>query len=210
VASGGRTFKGQSAEERRAVRRRRLLDAALDIIGTEGWPAATMTAICGRAGLTERYFYESFRDRDALYVALIDEIAQETEAAILTALAAAEGADELTRMRGVTAALLGVLADPRKGRAAMLEGLGSAPLQRRRRAILRSFERLVVARMGQFLGEGGDPVAAADVDLVAVSVVGAVDELLTRRLEGTLDVDDEHFVDHVVRMSQGIALAARR
>ena len=81
-----RTFRGRSAQERRDERRRRLLDAGLDLIGTDGWVSATMTAICGRAGLTERYFYESFSDREALYLALIDEIAHDTETAVVSAL----------------------------------------------------------------------------------------------------------------------------
>ena len=38
---------------------------------------ATMTAICHQAGLTERYFYESFANRDAALVAALDQVTDE-------------------------------------------------------------------------------------------------------------------------------------
>src|SRR5689334_24704619 len=73
----GRSYRGVSAGERAAVRRAALLDAALDLLGGDPPATATMTAICERAGLTERYFYESFRSRDDLLVTLLDEVAEE-------------------------------------------------------------------------------------------------------------------------------------
>ena len=61
-----RPYRGISADERRASRRARLLDAALEEVGERGMAGTTMTAVCARAGLTERYFYESFADRDEM------------------------------------------------------------------------------------------------------------------------------------------------
>jgi AcrR family transcriptional regulator len=86
-----RRYRGISAEERRAARRRQLLDAALEIAGTRGVERTTMTAICSEAGLTERYFYESFDARDQLLLALVDEIAEQVRTAVLTALSDTEG-----------------------------------------------------------------------------------------------------------------------
>ena len=40
---------------------RGLIEAALDVVGARGLAGLTMTAVCARARLTERYFYESFR-----------------------------------------------------------------------------------------------------------------------------------------------------
>ena len=42
-------------------------------MGTEGAAAATMRATCREAALTERYFYESFANRDELLVAVLDD-----------------------------------------------------------------------------------------------------------------------------------------
>ena len=41
----GRPWRGQSPQERRDSRRRRLLDAALDLFGTTGYPATSLTAL---------------------------------------------------------------------------------------------------------------------------------------------------------------------
>src|SRR5690349_12806353 len=110
-----RTFRGQTAEERVAARRQALIDAALDLIGTTGWSSATMTAICSRAGLTERYFYESFRNRDALLVDLLQGLVEQVEAAVL-AVAAETGLTRRERSRRLVDACLHVLLDdPRLG-----------------------------------------------------------------------------------------------
>lgn len=82
-----RSYGGLSAEQRQAVRRARLLDAGLELLGTAGWTATTMTAVCREAGLTERYFYESFADRDALAEAVFDRLAVGAREAILVAVA---------------------------------------------------------------------------------------------------------------------------
>ena len=50
-----------------------------------------MTAICANANLTERYFYESFRNRDELLVTVIDGIADEIRTVTLAAMEAADG-----------------------------------------------------------------------------------------------------------------------
>src|SRR5687767_9668516 len=50
-----RPYKGVSADERRALRREQLMEAGLDVLGSEGIAGLTMTEVCARAGLTERY-----------------------------------------------------------------------------------------------------------------------------------------------------------
>jgi len=53
-------FKGISADDRRTERRNRLVGAAFEIAGTEGAGALGVGRVCLAAGLTKRYFYESF------------------------------------------------------------------------------------------------------------------------------------------------------
>jgi AcrR family transcriptional regulator len=198
TAMVGRTFRGQTAAERAAARRARLLEAALDLIGAEGWPAATMTAICRRAGLTERYFYESFPDREALYLTLLDALAAEVDGAVRAALDA--GGPPEVRLRRTAYALVGVLvADPRKGRAALLEGLGSERLQQRRREVLATFERFVLDEAATVFGAAAP--SREHTHLAAVGLVGAVQELLVRRLDGSLPAGDDALVAHVVRLA---------
>ncbi|HEY4940207.1 MAG TPA: helix-turn-helix domain-containing protein [Rhizomicrobium sp.] len=63
-----RRYSGQSFADRQAERRARLIRAALEVAGRGGLEGASVAAICAQAGLTARYFYESFPSRDAIFV----------------------------------------------------------------------------------------------------------------------------------------------
>lgn len=65
-------WKGRSPQARVAQRRAQLVDAAVELLGTEGVAGLTMRAVCRVAELSPRYFYESFADRDALMLAAFD------------------------------------------------------------------------------------------------------------------------------------------
>jgi AcrR family transcriptional regulator len=65
-------FKGVSADDRRIDRRNRLVRAAFTIAGTEGAGALGVGRVCLAAGLTKRYFYESFASLPELQSAVVD------------------------------------------------------------------------------------------------------------------------------------------
>jgi AcrR family transcriptional regulator len=67
-----RPFRGVSALDRRQNRRRQLVEAAFSIVGTEGTAHLNVGEVCGVAGLTKRYFYESFASMDELGAAVVD------------------------------------------------------------------------------------------------------------------------------------------
>lgn len=67
-----RPFRGISAPERRQSRRRQLVEAAFDLAGTGGAASLGVGEVCGSAGLTKRYFYESFDSIDQLCAAVVD------------------------------------------------------------------------------------------------------------------------------------------
>ncbi|HVK99547.1 MAG TPA: TetR/AcrR family transcriptional regulator [Dongiaceae bacterium] len=70
--SPARTYGGLSEAERVVERRERFLEAGLEVFGTVGLRGATVRALCKTAGLTERYFYESFADTEALFCAVYE------------------------------------------------------------------------------------------------------------------------------------------
>ncbi|WP_373092223.1 TetR/AcrR family transcriptional regulator [Zhongshania sp.] len=82
----GRTYGGESAEERLARQRRQFLDAGLELFGTVGYRATTVRMLCKQAGLTDRYFYKTFTDTEdllaAVYTESLDQIQTEVIAAI--------------------------------------------------------------------------------------------------------------------------------
>ena len=65
-------FRGISADDRRSDRRVRLVEAAFAIAGTEGAGALGVGRVCQEAGLTKRYFYESFASLAELQSAVVD------------------------------------------------------------------------------------------------------------------------------------------
>ena len=80
-----RRYGGASFEDRQSERRDRLVRAAIDVFGRAGRDGATVAALCAEAGLTARYFYESFPNRDALFLAAFRAVQTE----LLTQLALA-------------------------------------------------------------------------------------------------------------------------
>ena len=77
MASATRTYGGVTAGQRRATRRAALIEAALDLFAEEGARAVSKRAVCARARLNDRYFYEHFTDSDALLEAIARDLTAE-------------------------------------------------------------------------------------------------------------------------------------
>lgn len=63
-----RRYGGLTAQERLDRRRAQFLEAGLEIFGTSGYRTATAREVCRLAGLTDRYFHESFASMEDLLV----------------------------------------------------------------------------------------------------------------------------------------------
>jgi AcrR family transcriptional regulator len=66
VPATARSYGGLALEDRVAARRARFIEAGIELFGTQGFRGATVRGICAAAGLTDRYFYESFPTLEAL------------------------------------------------------------------------------------------------------------------------------------------------
>jgi AcrR family transcriptional regulator len=74
AATVTRRYGGVDAAERRRERQRKLIDAGLELFGTRGYHLTTVRDVCAQAGLTERYFYESFKTLGELFDAVYAEL----------------------------------------------------------------------------------------------------------------------------------------
>lgn len=90
----GRTYGGVSPEQRRADRRARLVEAGLALYGSQGFAATSIDAVCVEAGLTKRYFYESFGSAQELLAAVYLDATARVQATVTEAVLAA--GDDLT------------------------------------------------------------------------------------------------------------------
>lgn len=62
------TYGGVIKEERASARREQLLKAATHLIGTKGFKAATVRAVCTESGLAQRYYYETFDNSEDMLI----------------------------------------------------------------------------------------------------------------------------------------------
>lgn len=191
-----RTYGGISAAERRAGRRAALLDAALEIIGTQGVDKLTVAGLCAQAGLNERYYYEQFTGRDAVLTALFDGIAEELANAIVRALQeVAGGSDTRTMAHAAVAAGIHVLTDdPRKAQVALAVSASTPELRSRTLQTIASFANLVAARGIDFYGLG-TPTPDPAIGFRATYLVGGLVQTLTSWLQGDIDMTREQLID---------------
>jgi AcrR family transcriptional regulator len=193
-----RPYRGVSANDRRAERRRRLIEAGLDVLGSEGLTNTTMTAVCARAGLTERYFYESFRDREGLLAAIFDAFAQEAREATRAALEAAPP-DLFTRCRAAAGAIITPLTDdPRRARA-YAEAIGSEALKERRMETVRGYAALLADEMRASHGLAGKEHEPR-LRLATMVIVGGISEAVTEWLDGRLDLSRDELIEECARL----------
>ncbi|GFG52998.1 TetR family transcriptional regulator [Mycolicibacterium agri] len=126
-----RPYRGVQAADRQAERRSRLLNAGLDILGSDSDHAElTVRAVCKRSGLTARYFYESFADKDEFVVAVFDWVIADIAATTQAAVSAARP-EEQTRaaMANIVSTIID---DPRIGRLLFSSQLANPALARKR------------------------------------------------------------------------------
>ncbi len=177
VITGDRRYGGKTATERRAERREQLLDAGLELFGTEGFAAVTIEALCAEASLNPRYFYEQFATREELLGAVYDRHVQTVLAKVQVAIAASPP-EPATRLKaGLTAFVTATLADERAARVNYFEMVGvSAGLEAQRRGVLRAYAELIAAQAAELDDLG--PLGRGDRRMTAVALVGATDGLI--------------------------------
>ena len=199
VQSG--VYRGVSAADRAAERRARLLDAAL-AVWADPETRTTMTAICAEAGLTERYFYESFSNLDELLAAVMDAIAVEIEDTSLRAADRA-GDDPVARVHASVRAFVQLLLDdPRKGRVAIIESVGVPWLRQRRTELLRHLAHRSALDAREVLGLPGR--SAQEDETAGLLFIGGMAELITAWLDGALDASADDIVEAASRAFLGL------
>lgn len=181
AAVEGRPWRGQSPQERREGRRRRLLDAALDLFGTTGYVATSLTALCAKANVSPRHFYELYPGREQLMADLYDEIVLETSARVRAAHEAAPLTAEARITAGLRAAIAYQTDDPRRARILQLEAIGVSPwLEQHRRGVIAQFAEATEEQYRLLVADG--QLVDRPFGQVAISLIGAFDELLVHWL----------------------------
>ncbi len=173
----GRSYGGVPAEVRIAQRRDRFLDAGLELFGTKGYQATSVRAVCREAGLSERYFYESFANTEALLVGVYQRCTDKMHDEILVAMAtgdrrastAMEALEQVVRT--TLDAFYASVSDPRVLRVCWLEVLGVSTLvDSTYISGIDRFAQLVATVMAGTFGVATDE----QLRLIATGLVGGV------------------------------------
>ncbi len=140
----GRPYGGLSPGERKALRRRKLLDTALELYGTNGYSATSIEQICSKARVTTRHFYEEYEGREQLLKALYAEVVSNVTNNVVEALANASSDFASLIRAGVDAFVRTLLTDSRMGRIFCVEVVGvSQELEIYRRSVLHLIAQVV-------------------------------------------------------------------
>jgi AcrR family transcriptional regulator len=198
MTTAQRNYRGQSPEERQSRRRAALVEAALDAVAD---PAVEVSvrAVCAKAGLTPRYFYESFGSLDELLVAVVGQIGDEIFAGGMAAFREVADASLIVQCRAAFTGSYAVLAaDPRRARAMLVLASGHDVLQERRRQMVIDFtEGLLELLAATYDTSRIDPVHARTTALFAVA---GTFELVLAYLSESLTISEERLADEVATL----------
>ncbi|MEU5881552.1 TetR/AcrR family transcriptional regulator [Spirillospora sp. NPDC047279] len=192
VSDKARRYGGLDAAERRSARRTRLLSAGLELFGTAGHASVSVKQVCREAGLTERYFYESFKDRGDLLRAVFDEHIQRVRQATVEAVGAAEPRIEAQARAGMEAFIRAVAGDRRVARVIFLEVVGVSPdLEDRRRRAIHDFAEFNADLAAGHLGITAPP----RLRMGALALAGGIIEVMVDWTLGYQEASIEEIID---------------
>jgi AcrR family transcriptional regulator len=196
-----RPYRGVEAPERLAQRRQRFLDAGLDLLGSAEHEVAELTvrAICRQAGVTVRYFYECFSDKDDFVAAVFDWV---INGIATTTQAAAAAAPPRSQSRAVMTDIVRTISeDSRIGRLLFSAQLSNAVVVRKRAESGALFAMMSGAHASAALQQSeNDRIKAA-----AHFVVGGVGQTISAWLAGNVALAPEHLVDQLTLMIDRLA-----
>ncbi|MGH3966923.1 MAG: TetR/AcrR family transcriptional regulator [Mycobacterium sp.] len=186
MASGQRRgrWSGVPLEDRQTLRRDKLVAAGVQLLGEAGGPALTVRAVCREAGLTERYFYESFADRDEFVRAVYDDVCTRAMSTLTSANTPREAVEQFVAL---------MVDDPVRGRVLLLAPGVEPVLIRSGAEWMPSFIDLLQRKLTRI----ADPVRQ---HMVATSLIGGLTALFTAYLDGRLAATREQFIDYCVDM----------
>ncbi|HEX4190183.1 MAG TPA: TetR/AcrR family transcriptional regulator [Marmoricola sp.] len=188
-----RSYGGKTASERAAERRARLVEATIEVLSEHGEAHATMTAICAGAGLTERYFYESFGGLDDALLAALDSVCEEILGLASTVVQSTGGTPE-ARVHAVMVAFVGLVTEaPAKARVAVIHASANPRLRARRNELLSVFADFVAREAAGLYGEDAWPAARARIH--GLVYIAGFSELVASWLSGDVELTEAELVE---------------
>ncbi len=202
--AGARRYRGAALAERKAIRRGQFIEAGLEVFGTVGYAHATVKMICAEAGLTERYFYESFANREAFFGAVYDRVVEIIGGLMDEAIEAAPQEPEAKARALIDTYFDKIEADPKFARILLLEVIGvSHELESIYRAAMQLFTDLVRDRLPELLQAA--VARKADPEVVAAGLVGAIVHVAMRWVISDYEKSREDMTQGLMEIFRAVA-----
>lgn len=221
----GRIYSGQVPSERALERRGRLIAAGLELFGTLGFSHTKIKALCQYAGVSERYFYESFESREQLLIGVYGDLTGRLMANVMTVMHAPGVQPHVAIRAGVAAVVDFMLKDPRNAQIMLVEIVGVSPeLETKRHNSLQAFATESMRQLLQLSGIDPDeaqqllqshpecePLVSAMefARLTAVSSVGAVNHMLLDALLTGTAHNSERIIEVAFELMRNAAAGIR-
>lgn len=169
----GRLYTGRSPAERDADRKGRLLEAAHDLFGSDGYAATSIDRMCTKAGVSTRHYYLLFANKEECFLALYDQITSPCLGRAVEVLDRTAGRPMRERVpEAFLAYLQPILADRKATRIAFVESIVVGASSEEHRL---AFREALIATVEQ---EGALAVARGEISernfrLAALALIGA-------------------------------------
>jgi AcrR family transcriptional regulator len=183
-----RPYRGVSAPQRLAERRRRFLEAGLDLLG-ETHDELTVRAICRRSGVATRHFYEAFTDKDDFVAAVFDSVIATIATTTQAAVAAVPPADQ--NRAGITNLVRTIGEDARIGRLLFDTQLSNTVLLRKRAELGGFFAVLAGEHAQTLLRQDED----GQITALAHFIVGGVSQTINGWLGGDIALGGDELIE---------------
>src|SRR5581483_3181805 len=163
-----------------AATRDRILQAALQVFAEKGYHRALVDDIVRVSRTSKGAVYHHFPNKEALFLALVDEFSGRLAVAVAQAIAGAEGA--LGKVQAALTAGLETFARHRQlAQLLLLESVSLGPAyQAKRLEVHDRFAALIRARLDEAVAEGSIP--EIDTRVATLAWLGALNEVVVQWL----------------------------
>jgi AcrR family transcriptional regulator len=198
VTTVTRSFRGVSADERLTQRRAALVEAALEEIGEVGVAQLRMNTVCKRAGLTQRYFYEHFGNRDELLATVFDSVLDEVITETIETVNAA-GPDIFERASVALAIFYDtIISDPCKARL-YAESVGNAVIAEHKRNAVSRYADFVAEQVSSVVGKMNNRTRSR-LTMAVLVLVGGQADAAAALAGGSVAISRNDYIDLHARM----------
>ena len=164
--------------------RDKILVGALEVFARKGYHRASVDDIVRASGTSKGAVYHHFPNKEAVFLALVDDFAARLAGAVAATIAVRQGA--LARVEGALVAALSTFADnERLARLILLEAVSLGPVYQAKRAeVAGRFAALIQGYLDEAEADGSIP--PLDTRVATLAWLGAINEVVIQWLHGSV------------------------